>query len=321
MTSTALVQHNSQNPGTPENALRNLIVNFLPPDWTEAELQKTFAPYGEIEQVKLVREKGTQSSKCYGFVVFTTQDAAVVATQAMNGHTIAGKRLKVALANPPNGHRNVNVYICNVKKGVSSSDLRDVFAPFGTIENVNILDQSRKGEAFVRFSTEDEAEQAVDALNGKTLTRASDEAVLCENAIVKFANRAKSKAQKQQQQAMMPGFPGQQMWNPYQAGAAGGAGQYGAPAPTSVFVYNIPSSVDDQMLYLLFSMYGSIQSMNIIKNPDNTCKGYGFVNYWHYYEAMSAITNLNGFHLMNKVLQVRFKDNKPRAGQQQQQQH
>jgi RNA recognition motif-containing protein len=304
-------------PVTADNCLRNIIVNFLPPEWTEADLQKHFKTFGEIEQIKLVREKGTQNSKCFGFVVFSTPESAHQGIQHSNGMTVNGKRLKVALANPPNGHKNVNVYVCGVKKGVVANDIRELFAPFGNIENVNVLDQSRKGEAFIRYATEEEAERAIASLNGKPLVRASDNAVLCENAIVKYANRAKSKSTKQQQAQTPPtmhaphGFQQAQaqVWNPYgPAGLPAGGSQYPTPAPTSVFVYNIPSSVDDQMLYLLFSMYGSIQSMNIMKNVDGTCKGYGFVNYWHYYEAVNAITNLNGFHLMNKVLQVRFKD-------------
>eukprot|EP00759_Apiculatamorpha_spiralis_P013682 PhF_6_TR20484/c1_g1_i1/m.29493/K13208/ELAVL2_3_4; ELAV like protein 2/3/4 len=306
-----------QQPGSvsplPDNSLRNVIVNFLPPEWTEADLQKHFKGFGEIESLKLVREKGSQNSKCFGFIVFCAPESAKQCITQSNGLQVNGKRLKVALANPPNGHKNVNVYVCGLKRECTVNDLKDVYSAFGNVESVNILEQSKKGEGFVRFATEEEAEKAIAETNGKPLVRPADGAVVCDVANVKFANKARPKGKQPVGATGMNNVVGGMgsAWTGYSPMSMPG---FPAPAPTSVFVYNIPSNVDEQTLYMLFSMYGSIQSMHMMKNPDGSFKGYGFVNYWNYYEAVQAITHLNGFHLMNKILQVRFKDPQKRSG-------
>merc|ERR1719445_1280942 len=88
----------------------------------------------------------------------------------------------------------------------------------------------------------------------------------------------------------------------------------GAATPDSVlpgvalFIYHIPQGTVDSDLYDIFSMYGEILSIKIIRNPQTgENKGYGFVNMAEMSQAQEAIKNLNGYQMGHKYLQVKLK--------------
>jgi RNA recognition motif-containing protein len=76
------------------------MLSHQPSTCTEQGLNALFAPYGDIERVKLVMDLQTGGSKGFGFVRFRTAKAATQATAALNGLQIENKRLRVALAHP-----------------------------------------------------------------------------------------------------------------------------------------------------------------------------------------------------------------------------
>ena len=79
-----------------------------------------------------------------------------------------------------------------------------------------------------------------------------------------------------------------------------------------IFVYNIPEECEDSLLYQLFSPFGAISSVNVIRDlATKKTKRYGFVNMPNYEEAVRAISHLNGYTLEGKQLQVSFKSTKP----------
>ena len=93
--------------------------------------------------------------------------------------------------------------------------------------------------------------------------------------------------------------------------AAGGAPVAPPPQGFCVFVYNLPETTEDSLLYQLFSPFGAITSVKVIKdNGTNKCKRYGFVNMLAYEEAYSAIIALNGIEVEGRTLQVSFKAQK-----------
>ncbi|PWV19733.1 putative RNA-binding protein [Trypanosoma cruzi] len=84
---------------TDPEALRNLIVNYLPPMMDETQLYGLFGQFGPIESVKIIYDKETRESRGYGFVKYVHYFSASYAANSLNGYCIAGKRLKVAYAN------------------------------------------------------------------------------------------------------------------------------------------------------------------------------------------------------------------------------
>lgn len=62
------------------------------------------------------------------------------------------------------------LYVGNLTYQINDSDLEALFAPYGTVQSAQVVidrDTSRsKGFGFVEMSTEEEAQQAIQALNG-----------------------------------------------------------------------------------------------------------------------------------------------------------
>lgn len=72
-----------------------------------------------------------------------------------------------------------------------------------------------------------------------------------------------------------------------------------------IFVGNLSFEVEDKDLNILFSGYGKVSSVKIIRNLfSQTSKGYGFVEMPRVIEAQKALENLNKFEFMGKNLIV-----------------
>lgn len=90
-------QQQSQNQ-QPE-AIRNLIVNYIPSAIDEGQLRQLFENYGPTESVRIIRDRETKQSRGFGFVKYQCASAAFNAIQYLNGYQVSNKRLKIAYAN------------------------------------------------------------------------------------------------------------------------------------------------------------------------------------------------------------------------------
>lgn len=65
------------------------------------------------------------------------------------------------------------LFVGSLSYSATSDDLQEAFAAFGTVESANVIsdrDTGRsKGFGFVEMSSEEEAQAAIDGLNGKDL--------------------------------------------------------------------------------------------------------------------------------------------------------
>ncbi|XP_063902381.1 ELAV-like protein 2 [Zophobas morio] len=96
------------------------------------------------------------------------------------------------------------------------------------------------------------------------------------------------------------------------SGLLGGQTYYTQLPPNlwCLFVYNLPAQTDDTFLYNFFSPFGHVVSVKVVKDENQNCKGYGFVNMSDYQQAQAAIQALDGYRLGEKNLQVSFKQMK-----------
>ena len=77
-----------------------------------------------------------------------------------------------------------------------------------------------------------------------------------------------------------------------------------------VYVYGIGPQATENDLFSLFSSFGRILRLDVIKNSKTgQSKGYGFVVFETYEEACFACQNMNGYLFNNHPLQVLFKSN------------
>jgi len=147
----------------------NLIINYLPPTFTENDVMQYFSPYGVIQQCKVVMDLHTGKSKGYGFVRYATQKSAEKAMEALNGYEIQNKKLKVAVARKHCKEiRNSNLYVTHLPKTLDSKQLEELFKPYGKLVECRVLTDKQgryRGVGFVRFDMHEHAKQALQALN------------------------------------------------------------------------------------------------------------------------------------------------------------
>uniref|UniRef100_H3BW06 RNA-binding protein 14 n=1 Tax=Tetraodon nigroviridis TaxID=99883 RepID=H3BW06_TETNG len=137
-----------------------LFVGNLPIDATQDELNKLFAPYGEINTCSLLRQ--------YAFVTLRGEGAADRAIRHLDGKEYRGRPLVVeeSRARPPN---STKVFVGNISATCSADDLHGLFATFGRVldcDKVKARLCSNVGYAFVHMERKEEALAAIDALNG-----------------------------------------------------------------------------------------------------------------------------------------------------------
>eukprot|EP01018_Ginkgo_biloba_P024932 Gb_19921 [translate_table: standard] len=79
----------------------NLYIGYLPSSIDDDGLIRLFAPFGEIEAVKVIKDRATGASKGYGFVKFSDTASAAQAVLHMNGYRLDGKIMAVRVAGRP----------------------------------------------------------------------------------------------------------------------------------------------------------------------------------------------------------------------------
>ncbi|CAK9157042.1 unnamed protein product [Ilex paraguariensis] len=84
--------------------VKSVFVDGLPPHWDEDRVREKFKDYGEIERIMLARNMSTAKRKDFGFVDFTTHEAAVACIDEINnlefGDGNLKTKVKARLSNP-----------------------------------------------------------------------------------------------------------------------------------------------------------------------------------------------------------------------------
>ncbi|MBM3922119.1 MAG: RNA-binding protein [Sphingomonadales bacterium] len=78
----------------------NIYVSNLPFAVTDEDLKSYFADYGEVSSAKIIMDKYTNRSKGFGFVEMTDDAAAQKAIGELDGATVEGRAIRVAVAKP-----------------------------------------------------------------------------------------------------------------------------------------------------------------------------------------------------------------------------
>jgi len=174
-----------------EGSQTNLIVNYLPQTMSQEEIRSLFASIGEVESCKLIRDKTTGQSLGYGFINYVNNEDAAKAIQTLNGLRLQNKTIKVSYARPSSESiKGANLYVSGLPKHMTQPDLEQLFSPCGIIITSRILCDNltglSKGVGFIRFDQHEEADRAIQKLNG-TIPEGATEPIT-----VKFANNPSS---------------------------------------------------------------------------------------------------------------------------------
>ncbi|XP_051882940.1 RNA-binding protein 39-like [Pristis pectinata] len=176
------------------------------------------------------------------------------------------------------GERDACTVLClQFSAQTHPSDLEHFFSSVGKVRDVKIIsDRSSrrsKGIAYVEFYDIDSVSRAI-GLSGKKL--------LGVPIIIQASQAEKNRPD--------PGL------GPQPRGAAG---------PMRLYVGSLHSNITQDMLRAIFSPFGKIDSLHLIRDPESgISKGYGFVTFAESDRARRALEQLDGFELAGRPLRV-----------------
>ncbi|KAL0211889.1 hypothetical protein RCL1_005515 [Eukaryota sp. TZLM3-RCL] len=296
---------------------RNIWVGDLDPHSDETYLMNIFAVVGEIESVRVMRNKESNLCQGYGFVTFRSHDAAVRAL-ALNGLPIpaTNKLYRLnwgsggqAISTPPIAAESA-IYVGNLDSTVTDDQLLTLFKGRypSTRSAVVITDKGQsKGFGFVRLSDPAQATKAIQEMN---------QALYCGRSLKVSASASRNQSSFSTPPQVAPSHRPQSHYAPppthqhqhrtpqsfhepprkrvHVSEDAMDAGLSIAADPansnnTTVFVGNLPSSVNESSLRDVFSRYGTLISAKVYSH-----KNIAFVQYQDHQQAALAIV---GMHL------------------------
>ncbi|XP_024943242.1 sex-lethal homolog isoform X3 [Cephus cinctus] len=158
-----------------EEPRTNLIINYLPQSMTDKELYSMFVTIGPVESCRVMKDYRvylkTGYSYGFGFVNYAKAEDAETAINTLNGLQVQNKRLKVSFARPSGEEiKETNLYVTNLPRNITESQIDDIFSKYGNIVQKNILKDKLtglpRGVAFVRFDKREEAQEAINHLHG-----------------------------------------------------------------------------------------------------------------------------------------------------------
>ena len=174
-----------------------LFVGQVPRNWEAEQLRPVFEPYGEIQDLSILKDRVTGQHKGCAFVTFRDSTSAIKAQDDLHDKKTlpgVGHAMQVKPAEKDKKKDDRKLFVGMISKATSEDDLRLMFAPFGTIENVTVLrdaDKRSKGCAFLMFENKMQAQKAIDVMhNSRTMEGCSSPVV------VKFADTEKDKLLK-----------------------------------------------------------------------------------------------------------------------------
>ncbi|KAK9270184.1 hypothetical protein L1049_025760 [Liquidambar formosana] len=170
----------------------SIFVGDLASDVTDSLLHETFASrFPSVKGAKVVFDANTGRSKGYGFVRFGDDNEKSQAMNEMNGVYCSSRPMRIGAATPrkSSGYQqhsaqggyasnsasvqsegdsmNTTIFVGGLDPNVTDGDLRHPFSQYGEIVSVKI--PVGKGCGFVQFLNRNNAEEALQKLNGTVI--------------------------------------------------------------------------------------------------------------------------------------------------------
>ncbi|KAH9550627.1 hypothetical protein CY35_10G081200 [Sphagnum magellanicum] len=278
----------------PHEEAKTLWVGDLQYWMDESYLHSCFVHTGEVQSVKIIRNKQTGYSEGYGFIEFVSHAAAEKILQSFNGtqmpNTDQPFRLNWASfgigERRPEAGPDHSIFVGDLAPDVTDYNLQETFrSRYNTVKGAKVVTDAitgrSKGYGFVRFGDEAERNRAMTEMNG----------VYCSSRPMRISAATPKKALGPTQQSN-PSATG----TPHQATQA-----YGGAAPpqsfvsdsnpnnTTIFVGGLDPSVTDEDLKAVFGQFGELV---YVKIPVG--KGCGFVQFTHRACAEEALQRVQG---------------------------
>uniref|UniRef100_A0AAR2M295 Polyadenylate-binding protein n=1 Tax=Pygocentrus nattereri TaxID=42514 RepID=A0AAR2M295_PYGNA len=282
------IMWSQRDPSLRKSGVGNIFIKNLDKSIDNKALYDTFSAFGNILSCKVVCDEN--GSKGYGFVHFETHEAAERAIEKMNGMLLNDRKVFVGRFKSrkereaemgARAKEFTNVYIKNFGEDMDDDKLKEIFTKFGPALSIRVMTDDggkSKGFGFVSFERHEDAQRAVDEMNGKEL-----------NGKQVYVGRAQKKAERQTELKRKFEQMKQDRMTRYQG--------------VNLYVKNLDDGLDDERLRKEFSPFGTITSAKVMMEGGRS-KGFGFVCFSSPEEATKAVTEMNGRIVATKPLYV-----------------
>jgi len=285
------IMWSQRDPSMRKSGLGNIFIKNLDKSIDNKVMYDTFSAFGNILSCKVAVD-GEGESKGYGFVHFESEESANNAIAKVNGMLLNGKKVYVGKfinkkeRESQYGQKSnqfTNIYVKNLSDEMDSDEkLEKYFTKYGKVLSAKVMvDDSgkSKGFGFVNFEEPEEAEKAVDDLNGKEINKKTI-----------FVCRAQKKSERQAELKKKFEKIKQERLNRYQG--------------VNLYVKNLDDSITDEDLKKEFIQYGEISSAKVMTDSTGRSKGFGFVCFTCQSDATKAVSEMNNRIIGAKPLYV-----------------
>lgn len=284
------IMWSQRDPSLRKSGVGNVFIKNLDKNIDNKAMYDTFSAFGNILSCKVATDEHS-NSKGYGFVHFETEEAAKSAIQKVNGMLLNGKKVFVGRFIPrkerdqeigDKAKKYSNVFVKNFGENLDDEQLFELFLPYGKITSHKVMSNDSgkpKGFGFVAFSCPEEAEAAVDALNGHEI-----------GGKPLYVGRAQKRQERNADLKKKYERLKQERQGKYQG--------------VNLYIKNLDDGIDDERLRSEFSQFGTITSAKVMSSDDGRSLGFGFVCFTSPEEATRAVTDMNGRILVAKPLYV-----------------
>lgn len=161
-----------------------LFIARIPKTYEEPDIRKIFEEYGEVKDAAVIRDKVTNAHKSCAFVRMVSISQADAAIKGLNNTFVvdatlgpllvkyaAGETERLgftSLVGEP-GNNDAKLFVGSIPKTADEAFLRELFEPYGTVEDIFIMkDQNGggKGCAFIKMAYKEQALYAIRSLDG-----------------------------------------------------------------------------------------------------------------------------------------------------------
>ncbi|XP_060766363.1 polyadenylate-binding protein 1-like 2 [Neoarius graeffei] len=175
----------------------NLFIKNLDKSIDSMALFDTFSLFGKIVSCKVVCNEKRPAG--YGYVQFESAEVADLVKERLNGKLLNGRKVCIEhfksheerMAEKSNQQPQVlsKIFIRNLDEDMDSKKLKHIFRKFGPVSRVQVI-YNKNGKSrrfgFIKFVKNEDAQRAVDEMNGKEL-----------NGKTLYVDQAHNKAEQQ----------------------------------------------------------------------------------------------------------------------------
>ncbi|KAF7148423.1 hypothetical protein RHSIM_Rhsim03G0226600 [Rhododendron simsii] len=314
-------------PGFDSSTCRSVYVGNVHPQVTDPLLQEVFSSTGPIEGCKLIRKEKSS----YGFVDYFDRRSAALAIVTLNGRHLFGQPIKVNWAYASNQREDTsghfNIFVGDLSPEVTDATLFACFSVYPSCSDARVMWDQKTGRSrgfgFVSFRTQQDAQTAVNDLNGENSFIVSSLSILLLKFILRYSvsnastergkwlgsrqircNWATKGAGVNDDNHNLDGKSVVELTN---GSSEDGQERTNEDAPennpqyTTVYVGNLAPEISSADLHQHFHLLGAgvIEDVRIQRD-----KGFGFIRYSTHAEAARAIQMGNARIFFGKPIKI-----------------